>query len=45
MASAWMNEAVPTWTAVAPASMNSTTSSPLEIPPQPMIGIFTTSAH
>ena len=32
-------------TALAPASMYSTTSSTLTMPPQPMIGIFTALAH
>src|SRR5579871_482663 len=32
-------------TAVAPASMYSTTSSTLTMPPQPMMGIFTALAH
>jgi hypothetical protein len=33
--------AVPTWTASAPAIMNSSTSSGAAMPPIPMIGIFT----
>src|SRR6266849_640117 len=33
--------AVPTWTAVAPASMNSITSAAVEMPPIPMTGICT----
>ena len=37
--------AVPTWTAVAPAIMNSSTSSAVAIPPMPMIGSFTAWRH
>ncbi len=37
--------AVPTWTAVAPAIMNSSTSSAVAIPPMPMIGSFTACRH
>ena len=33
--------AVPIWTAVAPASMNSITSAAVEMPPMPMTGIST----
>src|SRR2546427_473128 len=37
--------AVPTWTAVAPAIMNSSASRASAIPPMPMIGIFTACRH
>ena len=37
--------AVPTATAVAPASMNSTASVPLEMPPMPRSGTFTALWH
>ncbi len=35
--------AVPIWTAEAPASMNSTASCHVVIPPQPMMGTLTAS--
>ena len=37
--------AVPTWTADAPAMMNSSASSTVAMPPMPMIGSFTAWWH
>src|SRR5215831_11643728 len=37
--------AVPTWTAVAPAIMNSSASRASAMPPMPMIGILTACRH
>ena len=38
----WIHEIiVPIWIAVAPANINSTASFQFEIPPKPIIGIFT----
>ena len=41
----WTKVTVPTWTALAPASMYSMASSAVAMPPQPIIGISTARAH